>query len=325
MAELFSSLPAEKWPAVDADIPRPLGEEVREVPGWPARAPLLTNWSKIPRPSPPMVLVLHAPLALLHHVGALGFAASNLGLIWLYLLGAHLVLFVVLRGAPASMALERAPELGLTYLLLVSSALHGFYDAFPAAAVVWALVELKASRPAVALFAYCLAAALHYRAYMLAPIALVAAAEVIRRRAFTERRNWPWLIGSGLLAVLSLGTFAMVWRALGGLNDENPLHGNLGGSTSMVVFGVLACVVFARARSWLDVLVVLSLWSFIFTVRQVYLWHAVIPCGWALAHDDRPALRTARFVTVLLMTYAVFRTTMWYPDWLVTWRSQVFG
>jgi hypothetical protein len=246
------------------------------VPGWPLDKPLQQSWSHIPRLYPPGDLLLVAPLALAYHFTPLTTEQANLLLILICLDAA-------LRGD------ELAAPLGLfgglvLYLEMVRWSADGFYDAAGVFPLALCARYLRERRGLAALTAYCVAAAIHFRAFYLAPWALQAAWLIVRERQWRAfaRRDLAAVAVAALCAVASLGTFALVWPWMGTLEDVNPLHrGPV--LLAFLLFWLLCAALFVRARAWLD-LAVLAWLGLLFPLqRNTYNWYLVLLLPWLAA------------------------------------------
>ena len=295
------------------------------VPGWPTDKPLAISWSGKPRPYPPGDLILVAPIAALYHFTPLSLAGANRLLMGWFIVLAHIALFfffVVFLEAKDSGAAWLG--LFLVYGEVMHWTLEGFYDALVLAPLVLAARYLATRRGLATGVAYCLAAALHFRAYFFAPWAIYAAWLVVHDRAW---RMWTWrhalaLTGAVLCAASSLYVFTLGWPSLRQWEPTNPVllasldHLNPRALNLLIVVVVLAAVL-VWMRAWLDLAILLWLSIALFTVRQTLPWHILIPMAWLGAPVLRPLVRGVRLGFVMTAAALVYGATV-APAWL--WR-----
>ncbi|RKH61982.1 hypothetical protein, partial [Corallococcus llansteffanensis] len=181
--------------------------ELRE--GISYRQPL-DHWLDVPYVYPPGTLVLFLPLTLVGQWVPLSHQAFGQVCLLYLLLFAHVALYAVLRlldGLPAG---GRWAVGSLCWLVLMRLALNGQYDGAWLVCGVLALGALAKERPVTALRWVALAALLHYRAFILAAVGVVALAQVVRGRPV---REWPWatLLGVAAVGIVCVRTF--LWMA----------------------------------------------------------------------------------------------------------------
>jgi hypothetical protein len=314
MAQAFPRISAEEAAALPRDVSGMI-RETFDVPGWPRDKPMVQGWSFIPRLYPPGDMLLVAPIAAAYHHTGLTFAAANRLLVLLFLAGAHVTLFVMLRSAlaPSPQPGSRVLFLAVAYTSLVYWALEGFYDVWALAPLVIAAALLARGRGLAALVAYSVAAVLHFRAFMLGPWAIYAAYLALRQRPW-GRRGWAAIAVIAVLSVASLAPFALVWPTINAL----PPQGGIDSSPKLVALVLMtaACgAAFAFARAWLDLSVLCWVAVMLYGMRGVYPWYWLFLLPWLVAPVvGRAAARAswvgdARFAAVSAFTMV----TMNYP------------
>ena len=289
------------------------------VPGWPADKPLQQSWSQIPRLYPPGDLLLVAPLALAYHFTGLTTEQANLLLILLFIACAHASLLFALDTALRDD--ELAAPLGLFAGLLVYGELvrwsaAGFYDAAAVLPLVLCARFLRERRGLAALTAYCVAAALHFRAFYLGPWALAAAWMVVKDKQWRAFRGKDFIALAAALvcAVASLGTFAMVWPSMSGLQDVNALH-RQPILFAFLLFWILCAAVFLRARAFLDLAVLVWLALLFPLQRNTYNWYAVLLLPWLCAPVSERAKEKFRLVGEARLVAFVVAAGYVYDRW----------
>lgn len=334
------SLGAPVPPEVRARLPRGAGTAglaVRHVEGWPADKPLTFSWGEYARIYPAGLFLLVAPVALAYHFTPLTFAGMNLACVVLFLFYLHLSFYLVLRHwwpqGPVTPSSARSPVRALAVLFVYSECIHwtlnGFYDASILGPLALSGVFLAQRRPIASVLAYCVAAALHFRAYFFAPLPLFALA------VFVQDRGWRTLRGRdalalaaiAVLAVASLLPFSWVQDSLRRLPVENVVHFSRGLDTPgmkafALVVAVLAAVLLS-ARAWLDAAICLWMGSMLVRIPYGFNWYLLAPLAWlALPLSARHPGRTAdaRALFVAFASMLVF----WYPP-SPFWTVRLFG
>lgn len=283
------------------------------VPGWPQGKPLALSWSHDPRLYPPGHLLLVAPVAALYHLTSLPFASSTRLLLMSFILGAHIAFFLILDGATrAPIASPKWFWLGFVsiYVMALGWTLNGFFDAVVLAPLALSACALGERRPLSALVWYCVAAFLHFRAYFFAPFALLAAAELVRDRAWRRFGLWQWLAMAlaAVMGFLSLGSFALVWQSLKARPPENFV--NLSAPDPVVLPAFLLAVALVVRVLWVERArfdVAICLWLALMSVFYRYFcsWHAILAfLPWLFvplpAVGNLARIRAARFGFVLI-------------------------
>lgn len=329
--DMYPALDAEQRQRVDPEL-RPYLPRLTEfffVPGWAPDKQLLINWSHLPRPYPPGVYLLVAPVALAYHFTGMSFFEASRWLHVLFLLFAHAGLYVLLRGALEGRV--RPAEIGLLGGVLVAVefirwAVEGFYDGVLLAPLVLCGFYLRERRGLAAVVAYCVAAFLHYRTFFLAPLVLYALYLIVKEKQWRQWRGHAWagVALAGVLGGASLYTFWLVSPWLGRFPATNPLRwisGN-GIALQVVLAGVLAAAAFLYARAWLDVALLGWFVLMVSRVVQTQPWHALALVAWLAlpawtALSQRTGLvRDARFITVWMLASGVYGDGLLPPYWM---------
>lgn len=253
---------------------QPYDEFSRDLLPCPAHAGLFGERTA---PYPPLGVLLHWPLGRIERAGWLAPATVHrlTALSWLAFgaLAAALALWL----AWPRRELVAGVLLVLTPLALGSGA-NGFYDTTFLAAGAAALVFLVRGRPEWAVMLLGLAAALHFRALVFAPVGLWAALE-----AWKGPRR-PAVIALGVAGVL---TASAAWAAfaLRGTLDTIPAHNPVHfehlvrGSAKAVEFFVLALLVAGwlwRSRARWTALTILAAVGVALSDRSHGYYHALV-------------------------------------------------
>lgn len=284
--------PAE-WRDFPADV-HPGGRwtgGVYMLDGWPADKPWVTSSVHQPRLYPPGDLLLVAPVALAYHFTGLSLTEANRWLYALFLVYAHLALFLIFETA---LRQPLRPLLAVAtlaaYVMIIFWTLQGFYD--PAALFPLLLCArwIEARRERDAAVSYCVAAAVHFRTFFLAPWAVLPGWRFVRERKWRQlglRDLGPIALGA-VCAALSLGAFALVSSAIGRQQINNPVHLGVAAAHPVRFILFLAVVLAAgalltRARAWLDLATLAWLALMVLFVREAHEWHLLIPMAWLVA------------------------------------------
>lgn len=329
--ELYRPLNAEQRQQVDPGL-RPYMHRISEiffVPGWAPDKQLMINWSYLPRPYPPGLYLLAAPVALAYHSTGLSFFGASRALVLLFLLVTHVGLYVLLRGALEGRV--RPGEIGLLGGVLIAAefihwSLEGFYDGVLLAPLVLCGFYLRERRGLAAVVAFCVAAFFHYRTFFLAPLVLYALYLIVRERQWRQWRGRAW-VGVAVAAVLggaSLYTFWLISPWLPRFPETNALKWQEGNVLALQVgvACVLAAAVFLYARAWLDVVMLGWFVVMISRVVQTQAWHSLalvfwlaLP-AWTVLNQRASLVRDARFLTVWILASGVYGNGMLPPYWL---------
>jgi hypothetical protein len=305
--------------------------EVYQVEGWPTDKPIIASWSHLPRLHPPGDIVLLAPVAALYQFTPLSFAGSNRLLILLFLLYAHLSLYFFFDAALRPR--EGETPLGLLPLLLVYGevihwTLEGFYEPAILAPLLLCTRWLRDGRPLAAIVAYCVAANIHFRSFFFAPWVLYGAFLIVRQRQWKAWRRPDWIAAgvAGVLTFTCLGVFFLLWPALKALPmSSNPLSFaraiDQRAVFSYLAVGLAVAAIFAYARAWLDLAVLVWVTVMLVSLKETYEWDVVTLLAWLGAPVAKVApgrvewVRDTRLLFVLFCAVLLFRTNLM-PTWV---------
>ncbi|RKH46844.1 hypothetical protein [Corallococcus sicarius] len=278
----------------------------------------LEQWLDVPYVYPPGTLVLFLPLALVGQWVPLSPQAFAQVCLLYLLVFAHGALYAVLRlldGLPAG---GRWAVGGLCWLVLMRLALNGQYDGAWLVCGVLALGALAKERPVTALRWVALAALLHYRAFVLAAVGVVALAQVVRGKPV---REWPWatLLGVAAVGVVCVRTF--LWMAPLAAQTDAATPSILGEPGTVAVVLGLSVAVFALAGRGADGLVAASvgLGTVLAFIDTRHWWHAsallLVPLAVGVT---RPARWPTAVRLGLVVWAAVLEMAVWHgsPLWL---------
>lgn len=322
-AELFRSMTPEELASLPDDVRAAAGPEVRFVPGWPEDKPLVASWSHNPRLYPPGDMLLVAPVALAYHLTPLSFAGANALLIVLFLLYAHVAVYVVVLWALEERFSGFAfLPLFLIYGEVIHWTLEGFYDAAVIAPLALCARYLNARRGLAAVLAFTVASAIHFRALFFAPWFVWGAVLALRERPW---RTWTRrdVAAAGAAATLGLTTLYVLYLLLPTLRSL-PVNNALVDHRSaapLLTFAAVAVVVagmLAVARAWLDLVMVGWIAFMLLQLREAYPWHlvAILPFLLGAGPSRMPsAAREARAVLFIVFAVILFRNTM-VPFWI---------
>jgi hypothetical protein len=286
---------------------------------------MIASWSFNPRFYPPGDAVLFAPVALLYHFTSLSFARANLLALCLLLVYAHVSLYLLLRATDGEPL--RALTLLVVYFPLIHWTLEGFYDGALLAPLVACALLIRRRRGIEALLAFCVAAAIHFRAFFYAPWAMAAAILVVRQRQWRSwgAPEWAMAAGCGALSVATLVPFAILKEALGSLGYTNLAALQQMRPEALVLAAIagVAAILLLRARAWLELAMLLWITAMLFSLHQAEQWHAVVLLAWLCAPaagSDLLLAVQARLWFVLGATAVVFR------DWPIpSWLARLFA
>ena len=322
-AALFRSMTPAELAALPDDVRAAAGPEVRFVPGWPDGKPFVASWSHNARLYPPGDMLLVAPVALAYHLTPLSFAGANTLLILLFLLYAHVALYVVFVWAQEERWSGFAfLPLFILYGEVIHWTLEGFYDAAVIAPLVLCARYLGARRGLAAVLAFCVASVIHFRALFFAPWVVWGAVLALRERPWRTwtRRDAVAAGAAAILGVATLYVFYLLYPTLRSLPVNNALaQGHR--SPALVTFAAVTLVVavmLARARAWLDLATVGWTAFMLVQLREAYPWHvvAVLPLLLGAGSSQMPsAAREARAVYFIAFAVIIFRNTT-VPFWI---------
>lgn len=262
------------------------------VPGWDATKPLISSWSNNPRNYPPGDMLLVAPVAAAYAHTRLSFTTANRLLLMLFLLYAHVALWLIFLTAFEAMA-TCAPSadrrlfwitaitLAVIYVEVIHWTLEGFYDAAALAPLVLCGRLLRQRRGLLAVAAFCVAAFIHFRAYFFAPWLVYGFVLVVRNREWSRWRfgSVGLILIAATLGAISLRIFFILWPSLRSTHVHGPgSSAGFSGLLMAIFFVVAALIAFTLYRSgaWFDLAVLGWLAVMIMCVRERYPWHTVV-------------------------------------------------
>ncbi len=294
------------------------------VPGWPKDKPLATSWSHKSRMYPPGDLLLVAPIATLYHYTKISFKDTNRLLIAWFIVLAHVSLFCffLLYFEGERSGIE---WLGLFFLTSYSMrwTLEGFYDAATMGPLILSARYLGQRRGLAALVCYCVAAFIHFRAFFLAPWSIYALFLILKDRQWRTwtRRDIPAMAIALVCAVVSLYVFYLDLPYLKSSWSNNPLLSSSSDANQAMVwtFKIIlagAFVFLLGARAWWDVLTLAWLGLIMFSLREFYWWHILVPMTWIAAPARRQLVRGVRIAFFVTVTSLVLKETL-APTWLM--------
>ncbi|MDX2011700.1 MAG: hypothetical protein SFW67_15985 [Myxococcaceae bacterium] len=226
-------------------------------------------------PYPPLGVLLHWPLGALERHQLLSPATSHQLTATAWLICGLCAVWLAWR-----LVTSQLPgRLGLVLIvapLTIGVGANGFYDTTFLLAGVGALVLLASKRPEWAMLALGLAAALHFRALVFAPVGLWALLEALRR---DRRRALAFLGVSGLLVASAAWA---AWHLSGTLDTipaDNPVHAShLLHARAPLRFLVIAAVAVGSLVAWRarwTALTVVAAVLVAMSDRSYGFWHAL--------------------------------------------------
>jgi hypothetical protein len=297
---------------------------IYNVPGWPANKPLVVNWSHRRRCYPPGDIVLFSPIAVLYHWTALSATWANRLAILLCLLFAHGAIYLFIR-----LFLDKAtadPSMALITVLIfyafsVYWALQGFYDSAAVIPILLCGRYLVLNRGVDALLAFCVAAAIHFRTFFLAPLSLYATWTILRDRQWRtwQPRDWGKIVTAASLAMVSLYVFTLVWPTISTADFHNPANlwqpaPRYGFLCLTAVLWMYLAFAFASIGAWMDCFIMVWLSLMFGSAREAFEWHILIPMSWMglpimITGNENPktvmVVRDLRLAVLLFIAFAV--------------------
>jgi hypothetical protein len=280
------------------------------VPGWPPQKPFAGVWTSLPRPYPPGVLLIVAPIAALYHWTPLSFSWADHLLILLFLACAHFAFYQIARGAPAEGRTLYAGAAVVAYVYVTFWTLRGFYDPAVLVPLIVCGESIYRSNPLRACGAFAIALFVHFRALFYVPWALLAGWQLVEQRAWRSWsfRDWAFAAAGLVVAGVALYTLVLVAPAMDHLPLANPVHVGALRTSSVTAFAasiVLAGWLFARERAHLDIAMLVWFSVMIVAIRQLQAWHAFVFVPWVFAPAPSPSARFARIQWALVVTLAI--------------------
>jgi hypothetical protein len=265
---------------------------------------------------PPGIFAVFLPLTLIgqyvpmsyHAFGAL----SILFLLALTHLGAYAAYLALAEEPPG----VRWAIWMLVYLTMIWMALQGFYDGIWVGLGAMQVRELARGRPELSLRYFAGAALLHFRAAVLAPLAVAALWQLVRGR---KPRAWPWkeLALLGVVGALVVWTFWLMYPATGAMRvpgmslfDRKPKEFWVILGASAVAFGLSV----ALADVWVALSVAIA--TVLAVIHVNYWWHGAVlliaPLSVGAARKTRfaPDARLALLIWALLIQPLAWRDSI---------------
>jgi hypothetical protein len=298
--------------------------DLRDQPGT---LPVCINWQELgPNSYPPGLILYSLPQTLLWEHTHLTFRAINVLTILEYLLGAHLLLWILYRmvfrrrddlpggdGGDAANPWLRLALFALVYQEIIKRTLDGFYDPLPVFAMFLGVYLLAKRRPVDALLAISFSFFFHYRAVWYAPVLAVAALRSIPVVWSAPRKHALKLgLAGGMLLLFGYSLF-LIYPWLHHWPETNPILWKSatlwkGKEWDLLLPMGLVLLYVAWGGHWL--LFVTMAWQLyvISGSPHVYPWHALflLPMlAVARLETDRRALLAAA-VFCLVEAYVVY-------------------
>ncbi|HZU82315.1 MAG TPA: hypothetical protein VE987_05340 [Polyangiaceae bacterium] len=250
---------------------------------------------------PPGVFVVFLPMALLGSwlpdMSMHAFGATGIAILLFY---AHLTFGVFLLSSELQPRGLRVLVAGALWLALMRAALDGFFDVVWLGAAAAMQLSLLRAKPSRALVWFAAAAFTHFRAIVMAPLAVDALRRAIGRR---PARDWPWgalSLTAGLLAIAGV-SFLLMYPVTANMRGAHPSTLSQIGTLRFWEIG-LSGVLLAAGAYWsggLVAAVTSALVSVIalaeMTVYPTFWWHssvcfAVLMLPGAVESVRRPAV-----------------------------------
>lgn len=334
----ISALFPELTPAEQENIPldvqiSPSGG-IYKVTGWPLQKPLAIGWSHRPRNYPPGDMVLFSPVALLYHYTTISAKWANRLAILLCIVFTHVTLYLFIY-TYSQFGIQNG-SIGLIGLIIVYStsiywSLQGFYDLAAATPLLICGRYIALRNGLNAVLAYCVSAAIHYRAFMLAPLVIWGLTIIVLNRQWQTWSGSEWMkcALASVLAFSSLCPFWFLWPAIANapINNisnvwSNSSHWSV--LVSLEIVSAIGSLCFAWQGAWLDVTILAWFTFMIMNLREIYPWHVLIPIAWlgipVIAAKSVDTLHTSivrdvRLALLLFISIAIFNNKL-VPNWL---------
>ena len=315
-----------------ADLPpdiRKAARSARAIPGWPADKPFLSSWSRNPRFHPPGELLVTAPVAAAYHFTSLSFANANRLVISLFLVFAHISLYVFFR-ALRQMEAGIVGFLGafIVYGETVHLTLQGFYEAVIIGPLLLSALALRRRAGLAGTAWFTLAVFIHFRALFFLPLFAYGVYLVVTQREWKRWDTQSWIVAgaTGVAGVMTLGVFVLLWPQLADIEINNPinlavLRGDLDMALLYTGMLVLLSAVFLWADGEADLVVLIWIFVMLTLLRESYPWDVLTLLAWIGMPivARRPALvRDVRIVALLFLALVVFDNESFpNPIWLL--------
>lgn len=330
LAAVGRRLTADEKARLPADL-EPVGDGVRAVPAWPDDKPFASSFAHLPSLTPPGGLLITAPAAAAYHWTSLSFTDANRMLISLFLVYAHVSLYVFFT-VTAGTGLIGFLAGTVVAVETVHLTLLGFSEAALIAPLVLSGWALKRGDGLKGAAWFALASSLHFRALFFLPLGIYAVYLVVARRQSRTWRGGEWSLAAATVLLLASTTavLLLVAPSFSAIELTSRFHiSELGlGAVAMMFAVVVAAlaIAFAFARSWGDIAVLLWMSVMLLLVREAFPWNILTLLAWlglpATRSADATLARDVRLAALLFVAIAVFDHDS-FP--VPTWIQQVFS
>ncbi|MHB8511679.1 MAG: hypothetical protein ACYDCC_05815 [Actinomycetota bacterium] len=323
-------------PDLDAHAQRDSGDptmhSVYAVPGWPVDKPFISSWSWRPRLHPIGDMVLTAPVALLYSYSNLSFTDANRLLIFLFLIYVHISIYFLIR---SGLRFDLLRPLGflvffIVYFEVIHWTLEGFYEGVVIGPLILCGLYLHQKRALPAIFAFTVAANLHFRSFFLAPLIVYAIVIFVREKQWRgwKVKEYALAGGSAILGFTSLGVFALLWHSLSNSEIQNtvslsaaPVH--VSAVRTLVIVSLVLIGLLLYSKAWLDAGIAAWCCVMMLLLREVEPWDVLSLLAWLgvpvlFTSENRLGLvRDVRIAMIAFFGIFVFsNTTLFAPTWL---------
>ena len=252
---------------------RPFGE-IRDGTGWPYP---VEAWGNMPGFAyPPGVVGVFLPLTLLGRFGGLSFHAFAVVSVLVMLALAAWAFHRALQALVLLPRGSRAATLVLTWLLLSQMGLQGFFDSAFVGAGFAGLEAWRRRKPDVALLWLALAAFLHYRAVVFAPLGVWVLLRCWRERA-SLRSLLPKLALAGGLITLSFVSFLLMYPTTRAFQAQATTIVSVPNAVGLVLAASLGlAALLGWRREWMALAALGLVVALALVEPQNFWWHGVI-------------------------------------------------
>ena len=246
--------------------------------GYPHPVP---NWSQTPWMYPPGALVFFAPLAWLAKTSSLTFHQFAVVAVLYTLLFGHVGIYLYARACAFVPGPLRLVLIVFGWLMFVRLAVEGFFDPFWLGCGAAMSAAVRRGRAERALLWFAVAASLHFRAVVFAPVAALALVQgLLPGGAPRPFRAWPWkgIAAAGVSSLATVIFFVRMYPATAAYRASAPSLSTFYGTTLFRVV-LLVCIgaglFLLWARAWVGAATV-ALGSFVAVSDfqgYLYFWH----------------------------------------------------
>lgn len=327
LRELGDPLTESEIESLPPDI-RLVGDAARKVPGWPADKPFVSSFEHLPSINPPGGLALTAPVAAAYHFTSLSFTQANRMLIALFLVYAHLSLYVFFGGV-AKMELGSVGFLGgfAVYGETIYFTLQGFSEAAVIGPLILSAFALSRNDGLKGIAWFTLAVSFHFRALFFLPLFAYGVYLVLRDRqwkAWTVS-SWGTAAASLIAGSLTLLIFWMLRPALAQIPVTNAVQQRIlweQRDLAVLFVGMLLLLagVLIRSRAWADLVLLLWIFTMFTWLNEAYPWNVLSLMAWMgmpVAGERRHVVRDVRFAALLFLAMVVLKHESYpVPIWI---------